>query len=342
MTESSFIENELKKFNVTDAAIAELSEEYMPLVINGIDDKSGQKAVKEARLIIKRYRIDIDKRRKELNSDALEFQRRINGEAKRITALLEPIETHLAAEEKKVDDEWERIKREKELLAEKHYQSRCAELTELKFLFNGSKFYARYADVDLEIYILQIKQWSDDEFYAFLGKAKVYFDIHEKQLAEQKAKEEEERKALAAERARLDSIAKEQAERERALREETARLDYEKAKEAVMRPCPPECEAPIHYTFKQPEDQPAITLNINNHGTKRIGGVYTEKPLSVSIEDDKTDVMCWQSFDAAIEMVFNSLNKYDSAQLDKFTVCGFIDQFTDDLLEEVELYKKDS
>jgi seryl-tRNA synthetase len=108
------IENELKKFNVSDAAIADLSEKYMPLVVNGINDSEGLKAIIAARKIIRGYRIDVDKRRKDLNADALEYQRRINAEAKRITAMLEPIEGHLMAEENKISDEIEQIKRKKE------------------------------------------------------------------------------------------------------------------------------------------------------------------------------------------------------------------------------------
>jgi hypothetical protein len=258
------------------------------LVINGIDDKHGQKIVKEARLVVKRYRIDIDKRRKELNADALEYQRRINGEAKRITTQLEPIEAHLENEEKRVDEELERIKREKETFAEMLYQARCAELTELKFLFNGSKFYARYADVDLEVYVLHVKQWADDEFYAFLGKAKVYFDIHEKQLAEQKAKEEEDRKALAAERARLDAIAKEQAEKDAALKAEADRLEALKPKVEIIAPAlnfeiPNRVAAAVE-TIAKATDMPVekeIRMRVNIQHCIKCGGLDEGRQYAV-------------------------------------------------------------
>jgi len=47
--EPTFIEQELKKFNVTDAAINELANKYLPLTINGIADRKGYNEVDEAR-----------------------------------------------------------------------------------------------------------------------------------------------------------------------------------------------------------------------------------------------------------------------------------------------------
>jgi hypothetical protein len=102
------------KYGVTEAAVAEMKNQFMPLVINDIDDKESFDAVHNARMVVKNHRVSIEKKRKELKADALEYGRKVDSEAKRITALLEPIETHLQTEEDKVINEKKRIQKEKE------------------------------------------------------------------------------------------------------------------------------------------------------------------------------------------------------------------------------------
>jgi len=310
-----FIDNELKKFNVTDSAIAELSEQYMPLIVKGIDDKEGLKVVNAARKVVKGYRIDVDKRRKELNADALEYQRHINGEAKRITALLEPIESHLANEEKKIDDEITRIKLEKEQAEAEKLRERINTLIRLGFKFDGIKYITEYLDTFnnalIEIAMLHVKQIDDATWDDFTANAYHYQQmdltrkVEEIRLANEKQEREEaERKAEAdrliqqrreqeMENERLADIAHMQAKKEAELKAEAERLEslkqYEESKAAVIASetecLKNECEAPTHFTFKQSEDQAPFILNINNHGEKRIGGVYTEKPISVSMTE---------------------------------------------------------
>jgi len=96
------IGTQLQKFNIRDEAIAILSTAYMPLSVDGLDDKVGLAKVHEARMDIKRRRVDVEKVRKELKEDSLQFGRAVDAEAKRIVALLEPIETHLQNEEDKI------------------------------------------------------------------------------------------------------------------------------------------------------------------------------------------------------------------------------------------------
>ena len=62
---------------------------------------------------MKGKRVEVEKKRKELKADALEWGRKVDTEAKRIFGLLEPIETHLQTEENRVAQEKERIRQEK-------------------------------------------------------------------------------------------------------------------------------------------------------------------------------------------------------------------------------------
>jgi hypothetical protein len=275
------IENELKKFNVSDAAISELSTQYMPLVVKGIDDKDGLKVVNAARKVVKGYRIDVDKRRKELNADALEYQRRINGEAKRITALLEPIENHLANEEKKIDDEIERIKLEKEQAEAEKLKERISTLTRLGFKFNGIKYITEYLDTfnnaQIEIAMLHVKQIDDATWDDFTANAYHYQQmdltrkVEEIRLANEKREREEAERKVEADRLiqqrreqemeneRLADIAHMQAKKEAELKAEAERLEslkrYEESKAAVIASeteCLKNgCEAPIHIELKE-------------------------------------------------------------------------------------------
>lgn len=247
-----FIENELKKFNVTDSAISELTEKYMHLKINNFDDKEGYKIVKNARIVMKNYRVDIDKKRKELTSDALEYQRRINSEAKRIIALLEPIENHLFLMEEAYEKEQEKQKLIKEQAEEAKIQIRIQQMIELDFKFNGVLYVTEYMDTfnDEKIQLTPkfIKIMDDETFDAFIRNAKEYHASHLQYLSEQEqikkdaaAKEEaqikaekerlsQQQKEQENERHRLNEIAREQAKKESALKAEEYRIENEKRK----------------------------------------------------------------------------------------------------------------
>ena len=108
------IEQELKKFDIAEAVISQWNKDYMMLTVSGLDDREGYKAVKEARLTVKSKRVEVEKKRKELKEDSLRFGRAIDTEAKRITSLLEPIETYLQSQEDVIGKEAERIKLEAE------------------------------------------------------------------------------------------------------------------------------------------------------------------------------------------------------------------------------------
>jgi hypothetical protein len=94
------VSEQLPQFSLTDSAIAEMAEQYLPLKINGVEDSEGYKIAHDARMDVKAKRVEVEKRRKELKAEALEYGRKIDGRAKQITALLDPIESHLEEEEK--------------------------------------------------------------------------------------------------------------------------------------------------------------------------------------------------------------------------------------------------
>jgi hypothetical protein len=101
----------LIRYSVTDNAIAELRQELAGLTA---ETREGYELVRQAIARTRGLRTDIEERRKELNRDALDWQRKVNGEAKRLTGLLLEIEEPLKARKQAVDDEKDRLRREAE------------------------------------------------------------------------------------------------------------------------------------------------------------------------------------------------------------------------------------
>src|SRR3972149_2814781 len=133
------IEQELKKFDIAEAVISQWSKDYMMLTVADLDDKEGCKAVKEARLTVKSKRVEVEKKRKELKEDSLRFGRAIDTEAKRITSLLEPIETYLQSQEDVIGKEAERIKLEAERIAKERLQHRINTLMGYRQGFDATR-----------------------------------------------------------------------------------------------------------------------------------------------------------------------------------------------------------
>jgi hypothetical protein len=113
MKQGGIMEKQLVTYDITDAAIHQMEQAYMGYTIMGLEDKEGFDMVHEARMVVKGKRIEVEKRRKELKADALAWGRKVDSEAKKIFKKLEPIETHLKAEEDKITEEKRRIKEEK-------------------------------------------------------------------------------------------------------------------------------------------------------------------------------------------------------------------------------------
>jgi len=249
MTPQLYIENALKQFNVTDQAISELKNRYFDLTINGVEDKEGYEIVSAARKDIKSRRVDVDKKRKELNEDALAHQKAVNGEAKRITSLLEEIENKLSLEEKIYTEEQEKIKKEKQALKELKIQKRTQELYKFNVVFNGVHFIDTYRQGHyIRLNKIELDNLNDSDFSVLLHEAELVFEEEnrikaeiqiEKDKKEKESKIESERldKEIKIESDRLEKIRIEQmleSERLEALRKESLKeaiaLEVEKEK----------------------------------------------------------------------------------------------------------------
>ncbi len=229
--ENEMISTALQKFNVTDAAIAKIKEEYLCLVVTDLTDRKQIEKVHEARMDVKGKRIEVEKTRKELKEDALRYGQAIDKEAKRITALLTPIEEHLNTEDGKVQAEKDRIKTEAEAKEAERLQARINTLNTFGATFNGQN----YISYGFQIPVALLKVCTDEQFTTFIAKVQEAKDADDVRI---KA-EEEARKAEAArlakiaaeqeaERARLEAIRKEQEAAAAKIKAEQEAIDAEK------------------------------------------------------------------------------------------------------------------
>lgn len=101
-------------FPVKEFDIAAIRPTVMALKINGIEDKEGQKLVHEWRMKCRKMRTGIESTREEFKRVWLEGGRKVDAEAKRLQAELEPLEQHCIAEEEKIEAELERIETAKQ------------------------------------------------------------------------------------------------------------------------------------------------------------------------------------------------------------------------------------
>lgn len=209
--------HQLATFSPNDAAIAVMAEKYLPLKINGIDDAAGYSLVHKARMDVKAKRCAVETVRKELKADALEYGRKVDAEAKRLTALLTPIEEHLTAEEDAYVAEKERIKNAARLKAEAEAKAK-AEAEEA----------ARKAQQEAEAAALRAEREKIE------AERKAIEAERQRIAAEQKAA-----RAEAAEKARIETEARLQREAIEKAQAEAKRLEAEeeaKRREEALRP----------------------------------------------------------------------------------------------------------
>lgn len=195
------INKELVKFDVVIPAVEELKEKYMPLKIASIDDEEGYKEVAASLKFIVSKRTAVEDKRKELKADSLKFGRAVDARAKEITAMLEPIETHLKSEKERIDAEKERIKKEEEERVQKKINDRITQLVSLGMYQTMTEFVwaSKITGEEINFVRVNLEIFSDEQFDEFVqnltkivNTEKAELDaIEEKKKAEEKALEEE-------------------------------------------------------------------------------------------------------------------------------------------------------
>ena len=207
LTVEQQIKNELVKFNLADAGIAKLKEEFGGLVISGPDDKVGYKAVKDAWGLVRSKRTGLEKKGKELRADYQVITKAIGKEEDRLIDLITPLEEDLYKKWKAIDDEKERLKREAEEAEQKRLMDRIEEVQTLGMTFVDGMY---QIGSTITIDVASLRQFNDEQ-YGKLKQAiqnkkaemdKAAADA-EKLRQEQEEKQRQDREALEKEREEL-------------------------------------------------------------------------------------------------------------------------------------------
>lgn len=211
---------DLVKYSVTKAALAELRTECMALRVLGPDDEEGYARCRDKLKSVVKLRTGGDAERKALNKEALAFQRFVNSEWDAIAAEIEPIETHLRTNCAIVDNEKKRREEEAARAAKERIDNRILKLQSLHATFRFD----------------EIAALSDEAFEDLVDREQTRFN------AEQRKREEEAARLAELERERAANEALLAAEREKTrqleaeaqkMREEKAAIEREKIRKAA-------------------------------------------------------------------------------------------------------------
>ena len=190
----SMIETALAEFDEPRAMIASVKP-YGALTV--ANDGIGK--VEEAHKQVKRLRIDIDKRRKELTEGALNYQRAINATAKELTAEVAPIEGALQAQREEYDSAKLKEKQAKEASKAAQLQDRANQLAAVGCAAGN---------------LTLLSVMTDDDFALHLRQEAAKAAKSRAEEAERKEVLRAQEEANNAERLRLEKIRQEMAERE--------------------------------------------------------------------------------------------------------------------------------
>lgn len=218
--------DELIKYNVSEAVIADLRKKYLNVFVTDFEDKANYEVAKAGHIEIKGLKARIEERRKELKADSLTFGRMVDSKAKEVTAPLLEIEEHLVAQRNIIDEEVKRRKEEVRLAEEKKVEERIS----------------TFAKLGKALSFVDAKNWTDETYNAELQVAKVNHENQERinrenEEARRKYEEEQAKKNLELEarerelRKKEQELAAAQAAENKRLREELE--EKERAEEAA-------------------------------------------------------------------------------------------------------------
>lgn len=229
------ITQELVKANVTEALIANLKEKYLPLKINGIDDKETYLQVKDARKECKSLRVMAEKICKKGREEAVAIQKAWVSKEKDVTGRIGEVEDHLEKQEKDYEAAVEADKQRRKRAQEEQLIMRQQSLSSMGVVYDNGNF--TLGDVSFEMSVIKecdpeiwendIKPKYEEEFRKVEVERIEQERIKQEKEAELKRQQEEmerRERELAEKEAALKAA---QEEQERKQREEEARKKIE-------------------------------------------------------------------------------------------------------------------
>lgn len=180
------IAREIKRFNLADAGIEALKKQYGELVITGVDDKAGYKAVREAWSAVRSTRTALEKKGLAIRTDYTVVTKAVKKEEDRLIDALTPLEEDLYKKWKAIDEQKEA---EKKRLAEEEQTRLNTRIDEI--MADGAKFSDGYYGIGgtIAIDVATLRSMADEQYTtlrcAVQAKAKELKDEADR-LAEEK------------------------------------------------------------------------------------------------------------------------------------------------------------
>ena len=234
----------IAEYNATEVALADLRTKYADAAFD-LTTVAGNKAARAARLELVTLRTTLEKKRKELKEPALEYSRRIDSEAKRITAAILELESPIDEQIKADEARREREKAEREAAERARVETIVARLEAIKGTVAKA---AGRSSVVIQAAIESLKaQVIDDSFEEFRERAEAARTaalnelraMHARvvQQEEEARRVREEREALRREREAQEAAAAKARAAEEAAAAERRRLEDEAraAREAELK-----------------------------------------------------------------------------------------------------------
>lgn len=109
-----FIQKELEKFEIKKEDLEALVKSFEGIIITGVDDKEGYRKVHDARMAIKKKRVEITQVGKTMRAKATAFNKAVIAREYEFVEILEPREIELQIMEDDIDEQREIIRQEKE------------------------------------------------------------------------------------------------------------------------------------------------------------------------------------------------------------------------------------
>lgn len=226
------IQKEIKRFNLADDGIAALKKAFGDLQVKNVDDKAGYKLVKDAWNNVRSTRTALEKKGLDIRNGYNKITKAVKKEEDRLIELISPLEDDLYKKWKAIDDEKDRLKKEKEEAEQKALLARLSKLTERGMAVKDG-YYSIGETIAVDV--ATIRGMTDDQF-ANLEKA---VQAKATELAEaKKAKEEEderERKRLKDEQDKLEQQRLDQKKKQDELDQKELELKQKEEKAAKAR-----------------------------------------------------------------------------------------------------------
>lgn len=211
------INKELQKNNVTDQVIAALKEKFGSMKLKSLDDKESYLILKESKREVAKVRILAEKITKKGREAAIAIQRLWLSKEKEVVGKIDEVESHLASEIKKYDDEQDRISREEAQRKENAYMQRQSTLLKM-----GAN-YANGCIILCELtYDTNTLRDADEDIWqeTILPKYTRLYQIKETTRIAEEKRQQEEAEKVRSEREALEKERKEMEQQRRELQEQ--------------------------------------------------------------------------------------------------------------------------